>query len=57
MYKVIIPFDATKKWDEFKGYALVTFHDPTVVQNVLNFPKHVILGRRVIFIKNPSKYF
>ena len=32
--KVIIPFDATKKSHEFKGYALVTFTRPEVVNHI-----------------------
>ena len=49
VHKVVIPFDATKKIDMFKGYALVTFDDPESVTKVLSMPEHRILNRKVIF--------
>jgi len=47
IYKVIIPVDDSKKCAEFKGYALVSFEDPAVLDTILSNPKHNILNRRV----------
>ena len=55
VFKVIIPFDSTKKNHEFKGYALVTFHHPEDVQAVLTLKKHVILNRKVHFFLLKTK--
>lgn len=40
IYKVIIPVDDSKKCAEFKGYALVSFENPDVLDVILSNPKH-----------------
>ena len=48
IFKIIIPIDTTKSRGEFRGYALVTFHDSENAQAAINCTNHVILSRKVI---------